>query len=663
MKVNFKEIKNRAKTTIKSHYLMFVIGLLLCAMLGVDYTFSTYSFSLLKGGNEETYNEISETISDSAYINEKGDIVINNSASDVSNDLAEDLYKVITKSISESRAGKMADVAVNGPTEKTLPDEQYGFITASYKNGVLASVINSVKSGSFMLSILNNVSNVVKNPSVATILTLIIGILILIADKLFIDNFIWLSTKRMFITAQTYSSTTPGIYLFLLRKNIYFRALFAYFVKQVYQILWNLTIVGGIIKEFSYAMVPYIIAENPTIKPNEAITLSRKMMYGHKWELFVFSLTFIGWELLNVLTLGLVGLFWLNPYIESSKAGYYLVLREEYIKNKGEGYELLNDEYLTRVPTEEELAPAYGTIIADAKHRLETEERLKYTGVAGFFANYLGIVLHYNEKANKINQQKEDEELIERYNLIVEGKAYPVCLHPSNKKRTKIPRFYTMHYLKKYSVLNIVAMFFIGCIVGWLWEVGIHLVEDGMFINRGVLHGPWLPIYGTGATMILIILYKFRDKVWLEFILAMVLSGIVEYITSYFLEVTHNGQKWWDYTGYFLNINGRVCAEGLLVFGVAGVAFVYFLAPIFDSLLKRVPIKVLIPILSVLIVLFIADNIYSRSHPNTGKGITDYGEAKQETSAPENTTNTTGMQGDEGLVSFQNGRALYKVRS
>ncbi len=47
MKVNFKEIKNRAKTTIKSHYLMFVIGLLLCAMLGVDYTFSTYSFSLL----------------------------------------------------------------------------------------------------------------------------------------------------------------------------------------------------------------------------------------------------------------------------------------------------------------------------------------------------------------------------------------------------------------------------------------------------------------------------------------------------------------------------------------------------------------------------------------------------------------------------------------
>ena len=632
MKVDRKAVKRKAKTTIKSHYVMFVLGLLLCAMLGVEYTFATYSFNLLKGGNEETYNEISETISNNAYINEKGDVVINNSVTDVSNNLAEDLYNGIAKFISKTDAGKMADVAINGPSTEILPDEQYGIINVSYKNGVFASVINSIKSGSFMVSILNSVGNVIKNPSAATIITLIIGILILLADKIFLDNFVWLTAKRMFLVAQTYSKTTPKIFLFFLRKNIFFKAVFSYFVKQVYLILWSLTIVGGIIKTFSYALVGPIIAENPSLSPNQAITLSRKMMDGHKWELFVFSITFIGWQLLNVITLGLVGLFWLNPYIESCKAGFYIALREEYIKNKGEGYELLNDTYLTYVPTEEELEPVYGEIIADARHRLETEERLKYTGVAGFFANYLGIVLHYNEKAIKINQQEEDEELLERYNLIVEGKAYPSRMHPSNTKNTRKPWFSSLHFLKKYSLINLVAMFFIGCLVGWLWEVAIHLVEDGVFVNRGVLHGPWLPIYGTGAVMILIVLYKFRDRAWLEFLLAIVLCGIVEYITSYALEMSHDGQKWWDYTGYFLNINGRVCAEGLLVFGVAGVAFVYFLAPILDSLLQRIPIKVLIPILSAIILIFVADIIYSHFYPNTGKGITDYGDAKVESS-------------------------------
>ena len=56
-----------------------------------------------------------------------------------------------------------------------------------------------------------------------------------------------------------------------------------------------------------------------------------------------------------------------------------------------------------------------------------------------------------------------------------------------------------------------------------------------------------------------------------------VLCGVVEYFTSYYLEVTQ-GKKWWDYSGYFLNLNGRICAEGLLVFGVGGMAIVYALA-------------------------------------------------------------------------------------
>lgn len=70
--------------------------------------------------------------------------------------------------------------------------------------------------------------------------------------------------------------------------------------------------------------------------------------------------------------------------------------------------------------------------------------------------------------------------------------------------------------------------------MGWVWEVSLHLITDGVFVNRGVLHGPWLPIYGTGGVMILAVLNKFREKPLVEFLLTIVLCGCVEYFTSWF---------------------------------------------------------------------------------------------------------------------------------
>ena len=641
MNIDRKELKTKAKGTIKKHYVMFVLGLLLCAMLGIDYTYSTTAFTMLNGENREQAKDDINAITDGAYINAEGDIVYNSSLAESGNEAANTLYDLFMQYFSNSRQGKIVDTAINGPSDETLPDSTYaGIISVSYQKGALASLFNSLSTGSYLLTMFNSISKVIKNPSVTTILVLILSALLLLAYRIFILNAVWITNKRIFMVAQTYTKSNPKTFLFLLKGKIFFKACIAYFVKQIYQVLWNLTIVGGIIKHFSYVLVPYIIAENPNLKPNEAITLSRKMMKGHKWELFVYSLTFAGWEILNIITLGLLGLFFLNPYIESFKAGYYLALREEAINNKVEGYELLNDVYLTHVPTKEEMEPVYGQMIADAKQRIETEEKVQYTGFRKILANWFGIVLKYDDKAKKMDRQEEDEELIQRYYLILEGKYYPNRLHPSSKKGDKTPRYQSLHFLKRYSIASIVALFFIGCFIGWAYEVGIHLVKDGVFVNRGVMHGPWLPIYGTGAAVILVILYKFRDKAWLEFLLTIVLCGCVEYFASWLMETTHNGQKWWDYTGYFLNINGRICAEGLLVFGVAGMVFVYLAAPLLDKQLQKIPLRVLAPILAVLVAIFIADNIYSHYHPNTGKGITDYGE---EASSDGNTTqsNTT----------------------
>ncbi len=104
------------------------------------------------------------------------------------------------------------------------------------------------------------------------------------------------------------------------------------FLRGLYTFLWSLLlIIPGLIKSLSYAMTPYIMAENPGMKAGDAITRSKEMMDGYKADLFVLRLTFIGWDLLAALTLG-IGNLWLNPYKHASEAAFYqeLKLRKRY---------------------------------------------------------------------------------------------------------------------------------------------------------------------------------------------------------------------------------------------------------------------------------------------------------------------------------------------
>jgi uncharacterized membrane protein len=102
------------------------------------------------------------------------------------------------------------------------------------------------------------------------------------------------------------------------------------FLRNLFLALWTLLfIVPGIIKAYSYRMVPYILADDPEIGAKDAITLSRQMMDGHKWNTFVLDLSFIGWNLLSLLTFGLVGVFYANPYQFSTNAELYKVLKKQ----------------------------------------------------------------------------------------------------------------------------------------------------------------------------------------------------------------------------------------------------------------------------------------------------------------------------------------------
>jgi uncharacterized membrane protein len=101
------------------------------------------------------------------------------------------------------------------------------------------------------------------------------------------------------------------------------------FLRGLYIFLWSLLfVIPGIVKSYAYAMTPFIMADNPEMTANEAITASKEMMNGHKGELFWLSLTFIGWVLLSVLTLG-IGTLFLNPYMNASYAAFYRNLTRE----------------------------------------------------------------------------------------------------------------------------------------------------------------------------------------------------------------------------------------------------------------------------------------------------------------------------------------------
>ena len=109
--------------------------------------------------------------------------------------------------------------------------------------------------------------------------------------------------------------------------RIYAPSVTTMLLKDIYTFLWSLLfIVPGIIKSYSYAMTPYLMLDNPNMDSEDCIHRSREMMHGYKWKLFCMDLSFIGWAILCLFTLG-IGFLWLQPYIECSHAKFYEELK------------------------------------------------------------------------------------------------------------------------------------------------------------------------------------------------------------------------------------------------------------------------------------------------------------------------------------------------
>ena len=155
-------------------------------------------------------------------------------------------------------------------------------------------------------------------------------------------------------------------------------------------------------------------------------------------------------------------------------------------------------------------------------------------------------------------------------------------------------------------------LFIIYSFIGWSIEVIGKLIEKHKFINRGFLVGPICPIYGWGCITIILLLSKYKESPIVLFLMAIIICSILEYFTSYFMEKLFH-VRWWDYTRRKYNINGRICAETMIPFGLLGCLVVYVVNPIFVSLLSKIPVNTLNTLAIIIFILYIVDNVISLS--------------------------------------------------
>lgn len=155
-------------------------------------------------------------------------------------------------------------------------------------------------------------------------------------------------------------------------------------------------------------------------------------------------------------------------------------------------------------------------------------------------------------------------------------------------------------------------LFIIYSFIGWIIEIIDIRIETKKWINRGFLIGPYCPIYGCGAILMTFLLKKYYSDPVALFFMGMIICSILEYITSYLMEKIFKA-RWWDYSEKKFNINGRVCLETMIPFGLLGCLLIYLLNPFFTNVLLKVPMFILNIIAAILFIIFLIDNIISFS--------------------------------------------------
>ena len=155
--------------------------------------------------------------------------------------------------------------------------------------------------------------------------------------------------------------------------------------------------------------------------------------------------------------------------------------------------------------------------------------------------------------------------------------------------------------------------------IGWAYETVYYTIQQKKMINSGFLSTCFCPIYGIGALLDLLILGRIENT-FVLFVAGMIVTGTLEYFVSCLLESLF-GRRWWDYTGHFMNINGRICLLGAVCFGLGGMLLNCYLLPCYMKLYHKIAPKWRWTLCGVCLAVFVLDITYCAVRPNMGYGI------------------------------------------
>ena len=589
-----KQWRRRARATLKRHYFLLVI-LCLLAIFG-EGEFSATGYLLRSTTPVDRLEQISESSEWQVF------------------------QKLVTGNFEEGYA--LSQEYLHNYAVSARQDDPMGLT-----RGVLATIVSDFSSGSLFTRVAFAIVHVFHNRTVASIVFIILSVFVMVTLWALVVNLYRAALRRMFLEARLYDRVPYGHALFFISVRKWMKSARTVLVTSVFQVLWGLTVVGGLIKHYSYFCVPYIVAENPDVPTMEAIRLSKRMMYGHKWDCFLLDLSFVGWRLLGVVTAGFTDIAFVTPYRLAAYSEFYVSLREKCVSDGMAGTELLCDDALFCPAQPEQLQTAYADIVENERYL--RHHTVDLTPCQKFFAEWFAFWIDTADKKAEYEALETRKAQIRRDHDAMRGHSYPERLHPLWERNRG---FVASKITNKrcYNVRSLITLFFAVSVFGWVWEVIVYFVIEGGFINRGTMHGPWLPIYGFGSILVLLLFSRLRDHPMVEFLAATAFCGTVEFLTSVILELVH-GMRWWDYYGYFLNLDGRICAEGLMFFGIGCLGFVYLAAPMVDMMVSKLRPAVVMTVGVCLSLAFCTDAIFSQKYPNVGYGITEYRPVEMQT--------------------------------
>lgn len=325
---NRKEFKRKARSAVKRNYWQAVAVCFILAFLGCEYTSSTAAIHQYDPNiptADDLIVEQTDRLSNYELIRNLTDRILGSTQEETgagSSGLGDRQDRISDgdKGVSGKKDGEGREMSIIDKIRK-------------FVDSIGSSTFDSrTEDRGYLFRLLRAVYQFVIGHKILSGFIFLLAALLSLGYSFLAANPLIVGKRRFFLDnnrAQE-AEQRPGIrrIFYCFTRERYWKTVKVMFFRDLFIGLWSLTIIGGIIKFYEYRPIPFLAAEHPDMDRKEIFALAKEMMRGYKWNLFIMDLSFLGWEILEVLTLGLAGIFYAVPYMSAAEAEMYLGVKE-----------------------------------------------------------------------------------------------------------------------------------------------------------------------------------------------------------------------------------------------------------------------------------------------------------------------------------------------